>query len=122
MSITSLTVGNYDIQCWNNGDLFLPMTVKTDGGVPLDFTGYRAKMEVRLSPGAPNAHATLTSENGYLIFGGSLGNLTVFLPASATQLLPASEMVYDLLLFNGSNNVIRLLQGKFIVNRGITRV
>ena len=64
---------------------------------------------------------TLTTENGGIALGGSAGTITLTISAAATAALTAASGCYDLELVSGSGLVTRLLQGRVVVSREVTR-
>lgn len=103
------------------------LTYHDPAGAPMIFSGYTARMHVRESYGATAPVLSLTTENG----GITLSSGTIALLVSATQMgeliipdsggiPPIRVFFYDLELIVGTT-VTRLLGGKFIVSRGVTR-
>jgi len=87
--------------------------------VPVDLTGYTAKMQARDSYGAKcQAVVDITTENGGIVLD-SLGNIDLMLSAEDTAPIKAKDYLYDLELITGTT-VTRLIEGKFIVTPEVT--
>ena len=87
--------------------------------VPVDLTGYTAKMQARDSYGAIcTAVVDITTENGGITLDSS-GNIDLLVSATETATLHAKDYVYDLELVTGTI-VYRVIEGKFIVTPEVT--
>ena len=92
---------------------FQPQT----NGVAWDLDGYTATMTVRPFLGATTTTLVATTANGKITIDPVAANVTVNLSAVDTA-IKAESYVYDLMLYSG--DVIRLLEGKFLVTAGVT--
>ena len=92
---------------------FQPQT----NGTPWDLEGYTATMTVRPFLGATSTTLVATTENGKISIDTAQSLVTVNLSAVDTA-IKAESYVYDLMLYSG--DVIRLLEGKFLVTAGVT--
>lgn len=88
--------------------------------VPVDLTGYTARMHVRTAVATASTTIELTTANGRIALGGATGTITLQLSATDTAALAAKRYVYDLELVSGTT-VTRLLQGAFTVSAEVTR-
>ena len=121
---------------WNitaeQGATFSPTLIYKDSdGVPVEMTGWQARMQIRKTYGAATAQVELTTENGGITLGAA-GQIALLISAADMAALPAADVqtssqrppsrdyVYDLELIVG-DVVSRLLEGKFRVSRGVTR-
>jgi len=77
-------------------------------------------MQVRESHSSPNTIASLTVGNGITITG-STGTISITLTAGQTTTLIPGTYVYDVEIQSPNGEVIRLLEGKFIVSPEVTR-
>jgi len=77
-------------------------------------------MQVRESHSSPNTIASLTVGNGITITG-STGTISITLTAGQTTTLIPGTYVYDVEIQSPNGEVIRLLEGKFIVTPEVTR-
>jgi hypothetical protein len=93
--------------------------------VPIDLTGYTAKMHIRSKPESKAVILELSTSNGRITLG-TAGNFTtgainLFISAADTANLSVCDTaVYDLELTLGSV-VTRILQGNVIISPEVTR-
>lgn len=109
--------------------------------VPIDNTGYYARMQVRRSKGdADTVLSVATSQAGILIgpgmsigpepgeyegifLGGANGEVNIVIGPDLTTALPAGLFTYDLELYNADPmNIVRLIAGTCEVSAEVTRV
>jgi hypothetical protein len=88
--------------------------------VPMNLTGYTAKLQVRSLPSDPDAVLTLTTENGGITITPLTGFIAVTATATQTGAIDEGTYVYDIELVNGSI-VTRLAQGQVVVSPEVTR-
>ena len=110
--------GFYDLQC-PQGATFNKRFTLLLSDVPVNLTGYTARMQVRESYDSASAVVSLTSGSG-IALGGTAGTIDVTVSSTATAALDAGQYVYDLELDSGSS-VDRWLQGSWIVSAEVTR-
>lgn len=91
---------------------------------PVDLTGYRARMQVRVRPGS-DLLLDLSTENGRIVLqpNGALGLIHLEVGATATRPV-VHEARYDLLLINGVDvdDASLLFSGKFRVIPAVTEL
>ena len=115
-----MAAGVYDITIEQGATFTMSLTWKDSTGSPVNLTGYTARMQVRTNYEAESTLVSLTSSGGDITLGGALGTIAVTIAATATQSLQLDEAVYDLELVNGAT-VTRLIQGRAIISREVTR-
>lgn len=111
--------GKYNMVC-PQGATFTKQLTYTIDDVPVNLTGYTARMQVRDTHSSTAIVVELTTENTRISLGGSLGTIMLTIPASVTTDIAAKEYVYDLELVSGTN-VYRIVEGKFLVTPEVTR-
>lgn len=111
--------GKYNMVC-PQGATFSKQLTYTIDSIPVDLTTYTARMQVREKYTSKTAIVNLTTENGGIVLGGTLGTIDLYIADEVTQLFIAKEYVYDLELVSATE-VYRLIQGKFIVTPEVTR-
>ncbi len=89
-------------------------------GTPVDLTGYGAKMQIRSNVSSPTVLFEASTANGNIVLGGTLGTITLTIPALDSAAWTFVTGVYDLELTMGVD-ATRLLQGKVAVSREVTR-
>lgn len=99
--------------------------------VPVDLTGYTAKMQLRPSPGSETLYATLSttiSPNGSGLYVTGLpdnpkpessGSIGVVMSAALTSTFDFGDASYDLEITSGSY-VARVIEGKIRLNKEVT--
>ena len=90
-----------------------------ENNTPLDLTGYTGTMTVRPFVGATTTTVVASTDNGYMVFDGTNGRITVTLSATITGAISAGRYSYDLVITSGVT-VTRILEGKFIVTGAVT--
>jgi hypothetical protein len=111
--------GKYNLVC-PQGSTFNQQLTWTINNVPVNLTSYTAKMQVREKHISDVYNLNLTTENGGIVLGGNAGTIRLIANATSTAAIIAKEYVYDLEL-NSGGEVIRLIEGKFIVTPEVTR-
>lgn len=111
----------YDILIEQGATFQLNIVYKDSNDVPIDISGYTARMQVRRSYDAPTPLLNLTTENGCITLGGVAGTLAVEAPASMTSSLPPKPSVYDLELISPSGDVTRLIRGAAAISPEVTK-
>jgi hypothetical protein len=114
-----MTPGLLNLTCPQGATFTKTLTWKV-GGTPVDLTGWTARMQVRTRHAAPETLVDIDSSAG-ITLGGDTGTITVALPATATEALPAGEWRYDLELEAADGTVYRLVEGAFTVTPEVTR-
>jgi hypothetical protein len=88
-------------------------------GVPVNLTGYAARMQVKEKYSSTVKQLDLTTSNGGITLGGALGTITINATATQTSTIVPKEYIYDLELVYIST-VNRIIEGKFIVTPEVT--
>lgn len=116
-----MPAGKHDIYIEQGATWSLPLVWKTAEGVPIDVTGYTARMHMRKKVTDPDTVLELTTENSRIALGGVAGTIALSLTATDTAALTGSG-VYDLEMVSGDGvTVTRLLEGKYALSVEVTR-
>lgn len=107
-----MATGKYNMIC-PQGATFSKRLTWTIDDVPVDLSGYTAKMQARDKPGGSCLVVDITTENGGISLDDE-GNIDLLIDSGDTELIIAKDYVYDLELDSG-NEVYRVIEGKFIV-------
>ena len=93
------------------------------GGVPMDFTGCKARMQVRAEIDSTVVLLELTTENGGVVLGAGPGTIDLYISATDTALIAWESGVFDLEIqyAAGPDEVDRLIYGTVTVSREVTR-
>jgi tRNA threonylcarbamoyladenosine modification (KEOPS) complex Pcc1 subunit len=112
---------NYDI-VMDQGATFSRVFYWQDSqALPVNLSGYTARMQIRQEVDSSTAALSLTTENSRIALGGAAGTITLTVSATDTAAVAGGEYVYDLELISGLGTVTRLLQGCFTVDAEVTR-
>lgn len=111
--------GRYNITVYNGTTFALSPVWKVDN-LPVDLTGYTAKMQVRDI--SANLIAELSTSNGKITINAAIGQVNLALTATQTAVgtLPVGNYNYDLNLTDSASNVYKILEGAFIVKASVT--
>lgn len=112
--------GKYNFVC-PQGTTFAKQLSYLIDSVPVDLTGYTARMQVREKPSSPVKILDLNTQNGGIELGGPSGSISINVSASTTESIVPKTYVYDLEIVSSENFVIRLIEGQFIVSPEVTR-
>ena len=114
-------------KCPVQADVCLPQGVTWDlkflwesGGNPVDLTGYSARLMMRTSSEAASPTVSLSTVAGTMTVNAS-GEIQLAYPAISSSAITAGTYLYDLELENPAGNVRRLVEGRAVVSREITR-
>lgn len=95
--------------------------LEDDAVTPVDLTGYTARMQIR-----PNANSTTvyfdgTTENGRIVITPAEGVVSVNIPNSETTDMNFMYGAYDLEIVSDGGVVTRLVQGKVVLSKEVTK-
>jgi hypothetical protein len=111
--------GEYNFTIEQGATFNLLMTWRIDN-VPVNLTGYTARLQARIDVDETETILSLTTGAG-ITLGGALGTISLDQTATQTALLPKGEYVYDLELQSSGGIVTRLLQGELNISAEVTR-
>lgn len=120
-----MLAGRYKITCEQGATFRRNFTIYQPSlpgasALPVNLTGYSARMQVRPEVESDTVLVELTTENGRITLGGVNGTLLMQIEAAITSMI-ASDGVYDLEIYNSDDEVYRVIKGKFIVDPEVTR-
>lgn len=93
------------------------------GGVPMDFAGCKARMQVREEIDSTEVLLELTTENGGIVLGALPGTIDLYIGAQQSASITWESGVFDLEIqyASGPDDVDRLIAGSVSVSREVTR-
>ncbi len=96
---------------------------KDSNNVPIDLTGYSARMQCRKTINSDTPFLDLSSGNGDITLGGVLGTIAIVGSATDTAAIDDSIKtgVYDVELESSTGVVTRLIEGQVDVRAEVTR-
>lgn len=112
--------GTHNFVCEQGATFSREITWLDSSGLPVNNSGYTARMQVRATASSASTLLSLTSSGGDIVLGGADGTITITVSATATAAVAAGCYVYDLEM-EQSGTVYRLLQGDFTVDAEVTR-
>lgn len=113
--------GTYNITVWAGADYDKTFTV-TQGGTPINWTGYQSRMQVREAADSTAYLLSLTDTAGSgITLGGTAGTIAIAITSTQSAAIAAGSYAYDLEMISSGNIVTRLLQGSFTVSGNVTR-
>ncbi|MCP3685457.1 MAG: hypothetical protein GY861_22625 [bacterium] len=88
--------------------------------MPIDLTGYTARMHIREKIEDDLILEELTTENGRIVLNADIGSVDLQISATDTSAIDWKRGYYDIEIENGSI-VTRLVQGRVEVSEEVTR-
>lgn len=127
-----MSAGVYTIVCEKGSSFRMDITYTNNDGTPVHLGGFSARMDVRRSRTINSRLITrLETENGHVQMPSpETGEIILAMPSSETMLLPEGEFFYDLLVWQDiiqpdrtvNREVVRVIEGNFIVRNGVTEL
>ncbi len=112
--------GTHDFVCEQGATFAREITWIDSSGIPVNNTGYTARMQVRATAASASTLLSIGSATGEIVLGGANGKITITVSATVTAAITAGCYVYDLEMVSGVT-VYRILQGNFTVDAEVTR-
>lgn len=97
-----------------------PFTWKA-AGVPVNMTGYTARMQMREELDADTTIIELTTENGGISIEPLDGMFTLTMSDAQTKAMNFDTAIYDIELIAPDGTVTRILKGSVTLSREVTR-
>ena len=116
-----MPAGSYDILIEQGATFIRDIVWKDSMGVPVDVTGYTARMQLRAQKSSTEILLSLTTENGCITMGSTDGKVHLEIPAETTATYSARRAVYDLEMIDPEGIVTRLLEGGVELSMEVTR-
>lgn len=109
----------FDIDIEQGATFFLTITYKNSIGVPIDLTGYKARMQIR-DPATGKKWADATTENSRITVS-ALGVISVSISHLETQEMKGEIGVYDLFIETPTADVVtKLIYGDVKNTKAVT--
>lgn len=114
----------YNIHVDQGSTYTLTVSYVDAAGAPVSLTGYNARMQVRETVASTATLAAFTSSPvAGLVVDAAAGTVTLTITSVQTAAYSFANAVYDLEVFDAlaTPTVVRLVQGRFVVNPEVTR-
>lgn len=108
----------YNLVCEQATTFNFQFQIKEDE-TPWNLTNYTVEMTVRPFMGATTTTVVASTTNGYISLDPTQGRVTVTIPYQVTTDFVPSRQVYDL-IFDSGTEVVRILEGTFVVTQAVT--
>lgn len=116
-----MAAAKYDFTIEQGTTVTKPFVWKSGEGLPVDITGYTARMQVRRSVSSADVLLEASTDNNRIQIDGTEGRLTLVLSATVTSAINWTLGVYDIELRDNDGVVTRLVQGSITVSKEVTR-
>jgi hypothetical protein len=120
-----MSAAQYEVLIEAGAKLARTFLYKDADGVAVPLTGFSGRMQIRESADSTTILHEMTTANGGLIFEAAavVGQIEMYIGATATEAFTFSKAVYDLEVVNDGDaeDVIRLLEGDVTVSPNVTR-
>ena len=117
-----MPAGELDIYIEQGATFRKTLTWKTGSpAMPVDLTGYSARLQVRAKIDDAEPLLSLTTENGGITLGTTDGTIALYLSATDSAAIDWKKGLYDLELTAPNGDVTRLVAGSVEVSFEVTR-
>jgi hypothetical protein len=129
-----MSAGKYNFIIEQGTTFKLEIQYKDSGSVPIDLTGYNARMQIRPSIASSTVYLTLSSSlnsdgTGINMSGSNgstpltSGSLGIYISSCTSSALNFDQAYYDLEIYSGSScpYTVRLIEGRVQLSKEVTR-
>jgi len=121
LALPAFGSGDLDLRVERGTTFIVELTWKDENDLPIDLTGYAAKLQVRKESGSNTVILEASVVNGKIVLGGAAGTITITIIDTETSALPLKFAQYDLLMTAPGGNKTRLVEGAFNIVSEITQ-
>lgn len=111
----------YELTIFKGATFRQSLVWQDSDGVPVDLTGYSARMQVRKTINTEAVVVELSTFNGSILLQSATGAIEMHLSAAQTSVLIGKTGVYDLEMESADGTVTRLLYGDVTLSPEVTR-
>ena len=116
-----MTAAQHSITIEQSATFTLDLVWEDSNGVPVNISGYTARMQVRRTYVDNTPQLDFTTENGAIALGNALGTISITGDAADTAAVTIKTGVYDLELVSPDGTVTRLIQGPATISPEVTK-
>lgn len=88
---------------------------------PVNLTGFTARMQIRETVESTTILHTMTTENGGITLGGTVGTIALLISATDTAAFTFDSAVYDLEIISAGGVVTEVMSGTVTLGDEVTR-
>lgn len=89
--------------------------------IPADLVGWECRMQIRKRWNSPDVIHEANIANGQMTIDTEDASINIFIPHTVTEVLNFSEAVYDIEIYQTDGVVTRLVEGRIINSKEVTR-
>lgn len=115
-----MIAGVYNITCEQGSTFTRTFSIQNPDGTVYDLDGYSARMHIRRDYDSPTPMFQATMANGCITMNTVFGEIHVDLSAEQTASI-TRDGVYDLEIFNSDGIVYKVVKGRFLLDKEVTR-
>lgn len=117
-----MTARVLDISIEQGSQWVAVITCRDADNVPLDLTGYEARMQIRATADAVATMLSITSTgvSPAIVVTAATGVLTITIPATSTASLTAGSAVYDIEIYPSEAAARKVLRGNVDIVAEVT--
>ena len=116
-----MPAGSLDLLIEQGATFVKDLIWKDSNGVPVNVTGYTARMQVRPHKSSTTVIVEASTDNGYITMGTDDGAIGISIPAAITAAITQTRGTYDLEITDTEGVVTRLLEGGVEISKEVTR-
>lgn len=117
-----MAAGKYNFKLEQGVDFERAFTRKVKStGLPVNYTGFTGRMQVRSDHADKKVWLELTTANGGMVIDGAAGKVTITMTNAQTSALKLDKAIYDIELISGVGKVMRFLEGQITIKPEATR-
>jgi hypothetical protein len=115
-----MIAGIYNITCEQGSTFARTFTIQNNDGTVYDLSGYAARMHIRRDYDSTTTMFIASSTNGHISVSTLFGEINVDISAAETATI-VRDGVYDLEIYNPEGVVYKVVKGRFVLNKEVTK-
>ena len=115
-----MIAGIYNITCEQGSTFSRTFTIQQADGTVYDLTGFAARMQIRRDFDSATPMFVASTELGHITISSLFGEINVDISAAETAQI-TRDGVYDLEIYNNEGVVYKVVKGRFVLEREVTK-
>lgn len=115
-----MIAGIYNITCEQGSTFTRTFTIQQADGTIYDLSGFSARMQIRRDYDATAVIFSASTGNGHITIDVPFGEITVDISAAETATI-TRDGVYDLEIYDADGIVYKVVKGKFVLAKEVTK-